>query len=63
MWGEMQHLLDQIEANTERILENRTPLLSGDPELTKLAAEANRLLSLANAGLWESVKATAGRST
>lgn len=59
----MQHLLDQIEANTERILENRTPLLSGDPELTKLAAEANRLLSLANAWLWESVKATAGRST
>jgi hypothetical protein len=56
MWGEMQHLLDQIEANTERMLENRTPLLSGDPELTRLAAEANRLLSLANAGLWERVK-------
>ena len=56
MWGEMQHLLDQIEANTERILENRTPLLSGDPELTRLAAEANRLLRLANAGLWERVK-------
>ena len=52
----MQHLLDQIEANTERIIENRTPLLSGDPELTRLAAEANRLLSLANAGLWERVK-------
>jgi hypothetical protein len=52
----MQHLLDQIEANTERILENRTPLLSGDPELTRLAAEANRLLSLANAWLWEKVK-------
>jgi hypothetical protein len=56
MWGEMQHLLDQIEANTERMLENRTPLLSGDPELTRLAAEANRLLSLANAWLWEKVK-------
>jgi hypothetical protein len=56
MWGEMQHLLDQIEANTERMIENRTPLLSDDQDLVRLAAEANRLLSLANAWLWEKVK-------
>ena len=56
MWGEMQHLLDQIEVNTERMIENRTPLLSDDQELVRLAAEANRLLSLANAWLWEKVK-------
>jgi hypothetical protein len=55
----MQHLLAEIEANTKRMIENRTPLLSGDPELTRLAAEANRLLSLANAGLWEKVRGEA----
>jgi hypothetical protein len=30
--------------------------LSDDQDLVRLAAEANRLLSLANAWLWEKVK-------